>query len=80
MPAQQGGRLDEEVPETMAWEQPLELCQYRPILRIERRSWYLASEDRHLVAKHDDLDGEIRVAAAEETDELEDAADRSVWE
>ncbi len=80
MPAHQAGRLDEEVPETMAWEQLREPRQYRPIRRIERRSWYLASEDRHLVAEHDYLDREIGVASTEESDDLEDAAERPVEE
>lgn len=40
----------------------------------------LASEDRHLVAQHDDLDGEIRVAATDQSDELQDAAERPVEE
>jgi hypothetical protein len=40
----------------------------------------LASKDCHLVAQHDDLDGEIRVTASNESDELEDTAERPVEE
>jgi hypothetical protein len=40
----------------------------------------LAAQDGHLVAQHDDLDGEIGVTAADESDELDDAAERPVEE
>ena len=80
MPAQQGCRLDEEAPETLAGEQSCESGQDRPIRRLERRSMDLAPEDRHLVAEHDDLDGEIRVTATDQSDELEEAAERPVEE
>ena len=40
----------------------------------------LAPEDRHLVAQHDDLDGEIRVTPTDQSDELGDAAERPVEE
>ena len=40
----------------------------------------LASEDYHLVAQHHDLDGEVRVSAANELDELKGAAERPVEE
>ena len=61
VPAQQGCWLDEEAPESPAGEQPCEPRQHRSICRLQRRSVDLASEDCHLVAQHDDLDGEIRV-------------------
>ena len=51
-----------------------------PDRRFQRRSMDLAPEDRHLVAQHDDLDGEVHVAPADESDQLEDAAERSVEE
>ena len=78
MPAQQGCWLDEEASESSAGEQPRQPGQHRSICRLERRSVDLASEDYHLVAQHHDLDGEVRVAAAEESDELEGTAERSV--
>jgi hypothetical protein len=40
----------------------------------------LAAEHRDFVSEHDDLDGEVNVAAADETDQLKDAAERSVEE
>ena len=80
MPAQQGCRLDEEVLETLAGEQSCQSRQQRSVCRLERRSLDLASEDRHLVAQHDDLDGEIGVTAEDASDELEDAPERPVEE
>ena len=80
MPTQQGCRLDEEAPETLAGEQPRQPRQHRSICRLQCRSVDLALEDRHLVAQHDDLDGEIRVTATDESDQLEDAAERPVEE
>ena len=40
----------------------------------------LASQDRHLVAQHDDLGGQIRFFANGETDQRKDAAERPVEE
>ena len=34
-----------------------------------------ASEDRHLLAQHDDLDGEVLVCATVEPDQLQDVVD-----
>jgi hypothetical protein len=78
VPAHQGCRLDENAPESSAWEQPRQPGQYRPIRWLECRTWHLASEDRYLVAQHDNLDGEIGIAATEESDDLEDPAERPV--
>jgi hypothetical protein len=51
-----------------AGEQSCESCQHRPIRRLQRWSMNLASENRHFVAKHDDLGGQVNVAAADESD------------
>jgi hypothetical protein len=64
----------------MAREQPRQPGQHRPIRRFQRRSLHLAPEDCHLVAQHHDLDREIGVATAEESDDLEDPAKRPVQE
>lgn len=48
--------------------------------RLRRRSADLAPQDCHLVAQHDDPDGEVGVTAADEADELEDAAEHPVEE
>ena len=80
VPAQQGRRLDDEVPETRAGEHPCERGQHRSICRLERRSVDVASEDRHLVAQHHDFNGEIDIAAPGEPVQLEGAAERPVEE
>ena len=80
VPAQQGCWLDEEAAEASAGEQSCEPRQHRPICRLQRRSVDLAPEDCHLVSEHADLDGEVRVTATDESDELEDAAERRVEE
>ena len=63
-----------------AGEQSCESRQHRPVRRLQRWSAHLASQDRHLVAQHDDLDGEIGVTAEDASDELEDAVERPVEE
>lgn len=80
MPTQQGCRLDEEAPESPAGEQRCEPHQNRSVGRLQCRSVDLASEDRHLVAQHDDLDGEICVTATDQSDEPQDTAERPVEE
>ena len=65
---------------TLAGEQSCQPGQHRSIRRFQRRSLDLASEDCHLVAQDHDLDREIRISAANESDELEDAAERPVEE
>jgi hypothetical protein len=45
----------------------------RPIRRLERWSVHLASEDRHLVTQHDDLDREVRVSGTDEADQAQHA-------
>ena len=80
MPAQQGRRLDEEVSEAVAGEESCESRQHRPVRRLQRRSVQLASKDCHLVTQDRDLDGEVGVTAEDESDELEEAAERPVEE
>jgi len=80
VPTQQGCRLDEEVPESPAGKQSCESRQHRSICRLQRRSVDLAPEDRHLVAQHDDLNGEIHVTATDEADQPQHLAERPVEE
>jgi hypothetical protein len=72
--------LDEEASDTVAGEQPCEPGQHRPIRRFERWPVHLAAENRHLVAQHGNLDGDVRVAATDEADQLKHAAERPVEE
>jgi hypothetical protein len=62
MPAQQSCGLEEEPLEMLAGEQPCE---------SQRPAVGLATEDRHFVSDHDDLDNEVSVAAADKSDQPE---------
>jgi hypothetical protein len=64
----------------LAGEQPFESRHHRPVRRAQRRSVDPAPQYHHLDAQHDDLDGEIGVTAEDESDQLEDAAERLVEE
>ena len=68
MPAQQSCRLDEEASETLAGKETPQAGQDRPVGRLQRRSADLASEDRHLMAQHDDFDRDVCVTATDEPD------------
>ena len=72
--------MDEEVPVTLAGEQPCEPYQHRPVRRLQYRPMNLAAEQRDFVSEHDDLHVEINVAPADGSDQLADAAERSVEE
>ena len=80
MPTQQSFRLNEEVPESSAREQLCECRQNCPICWFQHWSLYLSSEDCHLVAQHDDLNCEVGISSTNESDQLEDAAERPVRE
>jgi hypothetical protein len=54
--------------------------QRGPVGRLQRRTVDLASQNRHLVAQDYDLNREIVVRAARESDQLEDANQRPVQE
>jgi len=57
VPTEQHCRLDKEAPETGAGEQSCKSGQNCPVGRLQEWSMDLAPENRHLLAKHDDLDG-----------------------
>ena len=61
-------------------KQPCQSRQHGSIRRLQRGSVDLASEDRRLVAQHDDLDREVRIFASDEADQLDDATERPVEE
>jgi len=73
VPAQKGSRLDEEASEASTGEKSCESCDHGSIRLFQHWSVNLASEDCHLMAQHDDLDGEVRIVAKGETDQLKDA-------
>jgi len=76
--AQQSFWWYEEASESAAREQSCEPRQHRSICWLQRRSVDLTPEDCQLVAQHDDLDGEIRATATDQSDELQDTAERPV--
>jgi hypothetical protein len=80
VPTQQSFRLNEEVPESSAREQLCECRQNCPICWFQHWSLYLSSEDCHLVAQHDDLNCEVGISSTNDSDQLEDAAERPVRE
>jgi hypothetical protein len=63
------------VPTTLAGEQSCQPHHDRPVGNPQHCSVHLASKHRYLMALHDDLDCEVRVAATGESSELEDAAE-----
>jgi hypothetical protein len=58
----------------------VQVPQHRPIRLLQRRSIDLASKDCHLMAQHHDLDGELKVLATDQSDQLKDATERPVEE
>ncbi len=69
VPAEHGCQLDERAAKTVAGQQSCESRQHRPARRVQRRSIDMAP--------HDDLDGDVGVTAEHESNQLEDAAERS---
>jgi hypothetical protein len=61
--------LPGEAHETVAGEQPRQR-QHRAVSGMEERTVDLAPQDRHLVAKHHDLEREVCVTAAHEPDQV----------
>jgi len=80
VPAQQSFWSDEEASASSAGEQSCQSRQHGSIRWLRRGSVHLASEERHLVAQHNDLDREVRISATDEADQLQDAAVRPVEE
>ena len=71
MPTQQGIGLCEEPMELPPGEQPAESREERSVAWLQSRTYNLAPENRHLMAEHDDFDGEIVSVTSSETDQLE---------
>jgi hypothetical protein len=61
----------------VAPNQPREQCS---IARLQERAGYLAAQHGHLVAKHDDLDGEVVLLGTSQPEELEQPHERHVEE
>ena len=80
MPAQQGGRLNEEAAPLEPRDQSPQASQDSSIRRLQRRTMYLAPHHRHLVAQHDDLDRVVGVLAEGKSNEMDHAQERQVKE
>ena len=70
MPAERGLGLDEEVSAASARKQPAQPGEHSPISRPQSRTFHLPAQEGNLVAKHDDFDGQLLLAAPREPDLL----------
>jgi hypothetical protein len=78
MPVQERlGSHEEGVPGT-ARQHPAERRQEQPVVGLDPGPTYLAAKNRQLVAEHEDLELLGSITAAEEHDQLEQAADDDV--
>ena len=80
VPAQEGGRLDEEPLLSSATEEPPQAAKDCSVRRLQRRAIHLAAQHRNLVAQHDDFDREVGVLAARQPDKLKHADECQVKE
>ena len=70
MPTEQGAGLHEEPMEFRPGDQLAEAGEERPVRRPQGRTVHLATEDRHLVPEHDDLDGQIGLVGPFQAEDL----------
>jgi len=70
VPTQQGLGLDKESATSGRGEYAAQGCEKGPISWSKRRPGHLPSQDSHLVAKDDDLDGQISAVAPLQTQQL----------
>jgi hypothetical protein len=71
MPTEQRVGLYEESRQLRPGDQPTEAGKERTIRRLQSRAGYLPAEDGHLVAEHDNLDGQIGVVGPLQEEELD---------
>ena len=64
MPTEQSVGLDEETSALRSGDQAAEAGKERSIRRSQSGSGDLAAEDGHLMAEHDDFDGQVRVVGS----------------
>jgi hypothetical protein len=80
MPAQQGLRLDEESTPASNRQKSAQSGEHCPIRWLQGRTGHLPTQDGNLVAEHDDLDGQLFLSIARETDQLKHADESNVEE
>jgi hypothetical protein len=78
MPPKQGLGLDEEPPPAATTKQPTQSGKQRPVRRPKGGSGHLATEDRNLVAEHDDLDRQLFVVVPGEAEQIKDSDECNV--
>ena len=71
MPTEQGIGLHEEPMELPSEEQSAEAGKERPVRRLQSRTVDLATEDRHLMPEHDDLDGQIGLVGSSQAEDFD---------
>jgi hypothetical protein len=80
MPAQESLRLDKEAPSASSRQKSAQSSEHCPILWLQGWTGHLAAQDPHLVAEHDDLDGQVLLPPTGETDQLEHPDESKVEE
>jgi len=80
VPAQQGLGPDEEASLASSRQKPTQSSEYRSIRWSQGRTGHLAAQDGDLVAKDDDLDGQVLLLTPRETYQLEHADEGKVEE
>jgi hypothetical protein len=80
MPTKESLRLDKEATPASNRQQPAQSSKHRPIRWLQGRTGHLPAQDGNLVAEHDDLDGQLFLSIARETDQLKYADEGNVEE
>ena len=78
MPAEQGLGLDEETSSPTREQERTQPGKKRPVTRPQRRARHLTTQDRHLVTKHGDFDGQLAIVTPKEPHQLENPDERQV--
>src|ERR1039458_2271537 len=71
MPSQQGLGLDKEPPSASRRQEPAQSSEDGSGHGPKCRTRHLSSQDRNLVAKHDDFNGEVLLLTPREPNQLE---------
>ena len=80
MPAQQRLRLDKEAGPARSGQRAADRSQQGPVGGLEPGPWDLAAQDAELVAQHQEFQVLGGIAAGQECEQLDRAAQREVGE
>ncbi len=78
MPAQERLRPHEKDAPTAARQRAAQCCEQEPIVGFKPRLADLPAKDRQLVAQHENLELLLTIAAGDEHDQLQQAADKNI--